>query len=72
MTYMDSGRTIHVGDQVEYFGTPGIIVFVIDDDMYSDGFDKKNWSYLEKGFGIVLQDGTLFHLDSPDEDLVEA
>jgi hypothetical protein len=69
MKYLDSEKVIRVGDNVAYAGSPGVIVFVIDDDSYSDAYDKKSWSYLGKGLGVELQDGTLYHLDSPDEDL---
>jgi hypothetical protein len=69
MKYLDSERQIRVGDKVVYAGNPGVIVFVIDDDSYSDAYAKENWSYLKKGLGVELQDGTLYHLDSPDEDL---
>ena len=52
-----------------YAGSPGAIFLVIDDDSYSERYDKKTWSYLGKGFGLELDDGTLYHLDTPDEDL---
>jgi hypothetical protein len=69
MKYLNSERVIHVGDKVVYGGSSGVVVFVIDDDSYSDKYKKENWSYLGKGLGVELQDGTLYHLDSPDEDL---
>jgi hypothetical protein len=71
MTYMDTEKVVRVGDKVLYAGQPGVIVFVIDDDTYSDRYLKENWSYLGRGLGIELQDETrtLYHLDSPDEDL---
>jgi hypothetical protein len=71
MKYMDTEKVIQVGDKVLYAGIPGVIVFVIDDDIYSDRYSKGNWSYLGRGLGIELQDETrtLYHLDRPDEDL---
>jgi len=67
--YLNSERVVRVGDKVVYAGSLGVIVFVVDDDTYCDQYDKKNWSYLGKGIGLELSDGTLYHLDSPDEDL---
>jgi hypothetical protein len=69
MKYQRTDRTIRVGDEVLYAGSPGVIVFIIDDDSYSDAFKKEHWSYLDKGFGMELRDGTLYHFDTPDEDL---
>ncbi len=69
MKYCDSEKTIRVGDKVLHAGSSGVIVFVIDDDRYSDAYKKEDWSYLGQGFGVELQDGTLYHYDSPDEDL---
>ena len=70
MTYADSDKKIQVGDKVTYAGAIGTVVFIVDDDAYSEGFPKQHWSYLKNGFGIELQDGTLYHMNSPDEDLV--
>ncbi len=71
MKYNDTDKQILVGDKVLYAGAPAIIAFVIDDDSYSKRYPKKDWSYLGKGLGVELQDKehTLYHLDSPDEDL---
>jgi hypothetical protein len=69
MRYLNHNRDVRVGDAIVYAGRPGVIVFIIDDDSYSSRYDKGNWSYLGKGLGIELKDGTLYHLDSPDEDL---
>jgi hypothetical protein len=71
MQYIDTKKVIHVGDSVLYAGAPGVIVFVIDDDSYSERYTKENWSYLGKGLGIEIQDKarTLYHLIGPDEDL---
>jgi hypothetical protein len=71
MKYVGTARTIKVGDHVRYAGIPGVIVFIIDDDCYSQKYSKNRWSYLGKGLGVELYDatGTLYHLNSPDEDL---
>jgi hypothetical protein len=71
MNYNDTNRLIRVGDRVLYAQKPGTIVFIIDDDSYSERYPRKDWSYLGKGLGVEMQDSehTLFHLDRPDEDL---
>lgn len=71
MTYAETDRVIHVGDNVLYAGAAGVVVFVIDDGSYSARYPKKDWAYLGKGLGVELQDETrtLYHLDSPNEDL---
>jgi hypothetical protein len=71
MKYMETEKVIQVGDNVLYHGAPGVIVFVIDDARYCDRYPEEHWSYLGKGLGVELQDDTrtLYHLDSPDEDL---
>jgi hypothetical protein len=69
MKYLDSETVICVGDRVVYAGSRGVIVFIIDDDSYSGKYEKAHWSYLNKGLGVELDDGTLIHFDSPDEDL---
>lgn len=71
MQYCDSDKQVKVGDSVRYAGQPGIIVFVIDDDCYSERYTRTDWAYLGKGLGVEVQDEqrTLYHLDGPDEDL---
>jgi hypothetical protein len=71
MKYVDTEKVIQVGDNVLYAGEPAVIVFVIDDDNYSERYAKESWSHLGKGLGVEIQDKTqtLYHLDAPDEDL---
>lgn len=73
MRYWGTERIVRVGDRVTYAGTSGVIVFIIDDDSYSDRYPKKHWSYLGNGLGVELQDETrtLYHLNSSEttEDL---
>jgi hypothetical protein len=71
MKYITTNKVIQVGDRITYAGTPGTIVIIIDDNSYSAQYPS-DWSYLGKGLGIKVEDetGTLYHLDSPDEDLV--
>jgi hypothetical protein len=71
MKYNSSNQVIRVGDSVLYAGEQGKIVFVIDDDSYSNEYPKKDWSYLGRGLGVEIQDAdrTLYHFETPDEDL---
>lgn len=71
MKYNDTDKVIRVGDSVLYAGSRAVIVFVIDDESYSNRYPEKDWSYLGKGLGVEIQDSerTLYHLDAPDEDL---
>lgn len=71
MKYNDTNQVIRVGDSVLYAGEPGLIVFIIDDDSYSKQYPKRDWSDLGKGLGVEIQDEdhTLYHLETPDEDL---
>ncbi len=66
----ENGKPIVVGDDVLYGGKSGRIVFLIEEGVFSPGFSEKEWSYKKKGIGIQLQDGSLFCLDEPDEDLI--
>ena len=54
-----------------YAEKPATIVFIIDDDSYSQRYPRKDWSYLGKGLGVEMKDKehTLYHLQTPDEDL---
>ena len=69
MQYFDTNKSVRVGDRILYAGSPGTVVYVIDDDSYSERFTSEQWSYLGKGLGLELEDGTLYHLDTVDEDL---
>jgi hypothetical protein len=62
-------KPISVGDLVTYGGEPGVVAFVIQEKQFSPGYPEEEWSYLEKGIGIKLENGEFFCLDEPDEDL---
>ncbi len=70
MKYWGSEQVVRVGDKVLYAGAPGTIVFIIDDDSYSDRYPREHWSYLGRGLGVELQDEaqTLYHLNSAEEE----
>jgi hypothetical protein len=56
MNHVDTEDVIKVGDQVLYAGVAKVIVFVIDDDSYSERCKKEDWSYLGRELGVELQD----------------
>ncbi len=65
-----SGIKISIKDrvEVEHIGL-GIVVCVIDDGVYSDGFEAEDWCYLESGILIRMDDGGLIHYPEVDADL---
>ena len=72
VNYVGTERRIMVGDKVSYSGRPGLIVFVISDNSFSERYPEV-WSTCATGIGVELQEGewrgTLFELPEPDEDL---
>ena len=68
MNYAD-GRLIMVGDAVDLGdGQAGVVVGLIGDGEYADGYAAEDWGYL--GHGILLSTGFgLLRLEAPDEDL---
>lgn len=57
----ESGEEVHVGDRVEFCGCPGTVVFAIEQDEWTPEFPKEQWDYLEHGFMVREDDGTLIH-----------
>ena len=45
----------------------GTIVCVIDRDEYSPSYPASAWSYLERGFMFLSDDGVLIHFDHVDQ-----
>ena len=72
MKYAGTEKTVRVGDNVLYAGKQGVVVFIVDDGGYSDKYPREHWSYLGSGLGVELQEGewegTLFHLNSSEEE----
>ena len=57
-----NGETVKVGDQVVFMTWKGTIVFVLDDEQFSESFPAADWLYLkEEGaiFGLVRDDKEL-------------
>lgn len=64
-----NGESVRIGDTVHLGGNQsGVVVGIIDDGEYSDGYKKKDWEYLGSGLIISTGFGDL-RLDGPDEDL---
>jgi hypothetical protein len=69
MKYID-GTKIYVGDRVELVNQGyGVVVCSIDDALYMESYAKDDWSYLEKGVLIKMDNGSLIHYTEPDCDL---
>jgi hypothetical protein len=72
MKYWGTEKTVRVGDRITYAGIQGVVVFIVNDDSYSEKYPKEHWSDLGSGLGIELEEGswngTLFHLNSSEEE----
>lgn len=64
-----SGEAVQIGDTVHLGGNQsGVIVGIIDDGEYADGYREEDWEYLGNGLIVSTDFGDL-RLDEPDEDL---
>ncbi len=67
--YMD-GQRIELLDVVETSnGETGRVVAIISENLYSPGFEAKNWGYLEFGFLVESSGSGLEWFKDADEDL---
>ena len=67
MNYIN-GESIQIGDTVHLGGDQsGVVVGIIDDDAYADGYRAEDWEYLGNGLIVSTDFGDL-RLDKPDED----
>ena len=62
-----TGDELHLGDRIEADGMIGTVVCVIESSEYSAEFSEKHWSYLERGFMFLSDEGILIHFDHADE-----
>lgn len=69
VNYFQTSRVIKVGDRIRYGGRPGQIVFVVENRAFSPSHLKKEWCDIENGIGVRTDNGQLFLLPNPDEDL---
>lgn len=63
----DTGEELHIGDRLIADGMTGTVVCVIDRGEYSSDYPESAWSYLERGFMFMADDGVLIHFDRVDE-----
>ncbi len=64
-----NGESVQIGDTVHLGGNQsGVIVGIIDDGEYADGYREEDWKYLGNGLIVSTDFGDL-RLDEPDEDL---
>jgi len=64
-----TGEPLAVGDRVGYCGSPGLVVFVVEDDAFAAGYPKDEWSYLGSGIGLATEHFGLVVTSHPDEEL---
>lgn len=64
------GQEVHVGDRVNHAGHVGTIVFIIDPNEFSGGFEPSDWLSLGCGFMVKQDDGQMFYYggDQSNED----
>jgi hypothetical protein len=68
MIYAD-GEPVQIGDAVRLGGGQnGIVVGIIEEGKYANGYRKEDWDYLSGGLIISTDFGDL-RLNEPDEDL---
>jgi hypothetical protein len=73
MKYHSSSQEVKVGDKVRFAGRLGAIVFLVNEDVYSEKYPREHWSFLEDGFGVEIEEpgdwqGALFVLHSSEEE----
>ena len=68
-THYRSGEEIRSGDQVRWADCPGVVVFVLGNASFAEGYQAADWTYLGRGI-MVNSDraGLVFHTTA-DEDL---
>lgn len=63
-----NGESVQIGDTVYLGGNQsGVVVGIIDDGEYADGYREEDWKYLGNGLIVSTDFGDL-RLDEPDED----
>jgi len=63
-----NGASVQIGDIVHLGGEQsGVVVGIIDDGEYAEGYREEDWKYLEHGLIVSTDFGDL-RLDEPDED----
>jgi len=64
-----NGEAVQIGDAVHLGGDQsGIVVGIIDEGKYADGYNEEDWRYLHSGLVVSTDFGDM-RLDKPDEDL---
>jgi len=69
MKYAD-GTIAELGDRLDMGqGDTGIVVAIMDDGVYSEGFPQEQWGFLKEGALVDTSFGGLVHYDRFDDDL---
>ncbi len=53
--YYTSGEEIRIGDIVNFSGSIGKVLFIIQTKQYSENYPESDWSYLKHGFGVETE-----------------
>ncbi len=62
-----SGEKIRLGDVLKVWeGCTGIVVCSIEEGKYTEEYNEKDWSYLQKGILITTDAGGLIHYPEPE------
>ncbi|GBQ70733.1 hypothetical protein [Komagataeibacter xylinus] len=68
MKYQD-GRKVRIGDKVNLGNNAkGVVIGLIGQHLYADGYNAEDWDYLKNGF-LISTDFGLLRLEEPDEDM---
>lgn len=69
-THYHSGDRIRAGDHVRACEWTGVVVFVLGDGSFLEGYDPADWSYLGRGHMIKYDQAGLVFAEEAGEDLV--
>ena len=65
-----NGTKVKLGDRVELSGNQGIVVAIISEEQYMEGYDKLDWEYLKKGALVKFDKyGLIYYEDDIEGDV---
>jgi hypothetical protein len=67
----DNGSEVRLGDLVDIGkGEIGVVIAIIDDRLFSEGYSSDNWPVFQSGVMIETVQSGPVHYDFPDEDTI--
>ncbi|PJJ97051.1 hypothetical protein CO611_06805 [Lysobacteraceae bacterium NML03-0222] len=63
------GEEIRLADRVELSGAKGVVVALIAENAYMEGYLPSDWSYLEKGVLVFFERHGLLHYPCIEQDV---